>query len=451
VAEHEGLHCKSCFIERGDVMGAGAPVQGVSAAVRDASDEELQQAVQNLCKEDLAKVRAALEAVRLGGEKLAQNGEMQDGGEKCNGQGASLSLDGEKRGGDEQPATIQKSPVPAVEAREDKEESKAEDDEIPAEWNWPKEPYNTCYLKQYVLRYTQATKQEQWDEALAARSVGGSFEDHLVEKAFANLLLNKEGTGEEKEGQGHRGIDPNAYKKGKWYRFLNAKGDCNVYIHNYTLDVTSSRPDNNAELSAEEQALLKKLGVYIKELPEHLIKIYDKQKQIPLIFASQGTCEALKVFTQYAKDWQLLDCKDLKRVNAKALEDSRQAIVNAMKLGKWLCIYLGDHIPDLQEKICTTKNRDTFPFAIWNYGGVCADMVKDKIYRDGDKEGGQMVVRDGFRICVVLMYDSMVFEMSSMRKEELPSKIPNFDHMEQVRCYSDDDVDKLLEIHSSSP
>ena len=35
-------------------------------------------------------------------------------------------------------------------------------------------------------------------------------------------------------------------------------------MHNYTRDITATRPENFAELTEEEKALIKKLGVYIK-------------------------------------------------------------------------------------------------------------------------------------------------------------------------------------------
>jgi len=35
-------------------------------------------------------------------------------------------------------------------------------------------------------------------------------------------------------------------------------------VHNYTRDITATRPENFAELTEEEKALIKKLGVYIK-------------------------------------------------------------------------------------------------------------------------------------------------------------------------------------------
>ena len=153
--------------------------------------------------------------------------------------------------------------------------SSATAEEIPAAWGWPKEPHDPEALRLHVLEQTKPTQQEAWDEALAARSIDGKKEDFVEEKAFANLLLNKEGTGDAKKD---RGIDHHAYEKGKWYRFLNFKGDCYVYVHNYTRDITASRPDNFAELSEEEKALIKKLGVYIKELPAEIERVYNREK-----------------------------------------------------------------------------------------------------------------------------------------------------------------------------
>jgi fructose-1,6-bisphosphatase/sedoheptulose 1,7-bisphosphatase-like protein len=145
-----------------------------------------------------------------------------------------------------------------------------------------------------VLEYTSASAQDKWNAALEARTVGGSMDDHLAEKAFANVLLNKEGSGEEAERPDQKGIDPNAYLEGKWYKFMNAKGDCWVYVHNYTMDIQASQPENFTELTEEEKNRLKKLGIFIQDLPEELISIYDKQQCIPIVYGSQDTCEALK-------------------------------------------------------------------------------------------------------------------------------------------------------------
>ena len=101
----------------------------------------------------------------------------------------------------------------------------ASEEEIPSTWGWPKEPFDPEALRLHVLEATKPTQQEAWDDALAARSMDGKKEDFVEEKAFANLLLNKEGTGEQRKD---RGIDHHAYEKGKWYRFLNFKGDCYV-------------------------------------------------------------------------------------------------------------------------------------------------------------------------------------------------------------------------------
>merc|ERR1719265_877200 len=171
-----------------------------------------------------------------------------------------------------------------------------------------------------------------------------ALQDMMAEKVYANVLLNKEGSGEEKDGKHHEGIDPNAYLKGRWYRFLNHKEDCYVYVHNYTRDITATRPPNFTELTEEEKKRLQKLGVYIKELPDHIEKMYDKRKVIPIIYGSQATCEALKTFFVYDKHFHLLDTGPLRRVNPQALEDSRKAIVTAMKEGKTLAVYLGEYI-----------------------------------------------------------------------------------------------------------
>lgn len=319
------------------------------------------------------------------------------------------------------------------------------DDEIPEEWGWPKIPYEPEDLKEFVHVATQATHQEQWDAQLEARALDSKLEDHIAEKAFANLLLNKEGTGDAKDSVHHLGIDPNCYKKGRWYRYLNHSGECYVYVHNYTRAITASRPDNFKDLTEEEKARVAKLGVYIKELPREIERIYDNQNAIPIIYGSEETCEALKLYFLYDKGGQLLDATKLKRVNAGALEESRRAIVNALNLGKTLCVYLGDNVPDFAEKICISKYKDSFPIGVFRHGGLDSDSVREKFYRDEDKEAGQCVVRPGFRVCVVIMYDGMNYEMSSMRKDELPTKIPDFGLMHQVRCYNDADKQKILE------
>lgn len=398
-------------------MGAGASAQSISSQCANASEDEIKTALTELPPQLRAKLAEAVQSANSTGSPSAV------------GSGQTVPKD--------DAAPVQAAPASGKEV-------------IPADWGWPAEPYQPGYLRQYVIQYTKESQNELWDKALAERTVGGSFEDHLAEKAFANLLLNKEGTGEEKDGKDHRGVDPNAYLKGKWYRFLNAKGDCNVYVHNYTCDITATKPDNFSELTSEEKVILNKLGIYVQDLPEKLCKIYDKQKAIPIVYGSKECCEALKLFAEYAKEWELMNVEPLKKVNPKSLEDCRKNIVNAMKLGKWLMVYLGDVIPELGEKICTTKNRNTFPIGLWQWGGLNSGMVKEKIYRDEDTEGGQYVVRDGFRICVVLMYDSLMFEHSSMRKEELSGRIPNFEHMEEVRCYTDGDVKKLLDINTQS-
>lgn len=325
------------------------------------------------------------------------------------------------------------------------------EEDIPAEWGWPKQPFLPEDLKQHVLQDTQATQQELWNGALEARAIDSKLEDHMAEKVFANVLLNKEGTGEEKKGKVYEGIDPNAYKKGKWYRYLNYKGDCYVYVHNYTKDITATRPANFTDLTDEEKARIAKLGTYVKSLSEEVKRVYDGQKAIPIIYGTAETCEALKTFYVYDKHHQLLDATKLaKRITSGALEDCRKAIVAATSLGKTLCIYCGDAFPDFAEKVCVSKNKESFPWAVFMHGGLENDMTREKIYREEDKEAGQCPLRPGFRVCILVQYDGLGFEMSSMRKnEELPQKIPNFQHLVEIRCYSDADEAKVLELMRS--
>ncbi|CAE7744915.1 RE1 [Symbiodinium sp. KB8] len=272
----------------------------------------------------------------------------------------------------------------AIQVSSDEPKAAGDEDEIPPSWGWPKEPYDPEALRLYVLEATKPTQQESWDEALAARSIDGKKEDFVEEKAFANLLLNKEGTGEAKKD---RGIDPHAYEKGKWYRFLNYKGDCYVYVHNHTRDITATRPENFAELTEEEKALIKKLGTYIKEVPVEIERVYTKEKAeaIPILYGSQTSCEAMKTFFYYNKNSTLLDATKLKRVNAGALEECRRAMVWSM-LGTTLCIYCGDILPDFQEKICISKYKDTFPLSLFMYGGMENELVRERLFRDDAPE-----------------------------------------------------------------
>jgi len=328
-------------------------------------------------------------------------------------------------------------------AAETEDGAKDVEETIPEEWGWPTEPFQPEDLKQFVYQATEETHQEKWDKQLEARAIDSKLEDHIAEKSFANLMLNKEGTGDEKDSVHHQGIDPNCYQAGRWYRFLNHKGDCYVYVHNYTRAIQASRPPNFKDLTEEEKKRLAQLGTYIKELPMEIERVYANQKAIPIIYCSEECCEALKLFFTYEKGGQLLDATKLKRINVAALEESRRAIVNALKLGKTLCVYLGDIVPDFAEKICISKNKESFPSGVFRYGGLENDLVRERIYRDEDKEGGQCVIRPGFQVCVVVMFDGMQ-EMSSMRKEELPQKIPDFDQMHQMRVYNDSDKEKIL-------
>lgn len=163
-------------------MGSGAS-STLAERLKDASTKDLQVVLDDLPSEQLGQLKSAL--TNIGTSATAASTAVGTAG-------------------------------PADTAQED----------IPVSWGWPKEAFDPEALRMHVLEATKPTQQEAWDDALAARSIDAKKEDFVEEKAFANLLLNKEGTGEQKED---RGIDHHAYEKGKWYRFLNFKGDC--YVH----------------------------------------------------------------------------------------------------------------------------------------------------------------------------------------------------------------------------
>merc|ERR1711879_326585 len=150
-----------------------------------------------------------------------------------------------------------------------------------------------------------------------------------------------------------------------------------------------------------------------------------------------------KTFFMHDGHGELCDTTKLKRINTKTLEECRSAIVNAMKLGKWLCVYLGDHITDFKNKVFAPKNKNTFPEAVFRYGGLEAAHIKEQIYSESDKESGLCVVRAGFKVCLLVMYDSLNFAMSSFGKEAIQN-IPFVADMEEVRTYSAEDKQIFL-------
>eukprot|EP00747_Dinoflagellata_sp_TGD_P171589 gnl/TRDRNA2_/TRDRNA2_206049_c0_seq1.p1 gnl/TRDRNA2_/TRDRNA2_206049_c0~~gnl/TRDRNA2_/TRDRNA2_206049_c0_seq1.p1 ORF type:complete len:330 (+),score=58.23 gnl/TRDRNA2_/TRDRNA2_206049_c0_seq1:66-992(+) len=270
-------------------------------------------------------------------------------------------------------------------------------DDIPEEWGWPTEEYTLDELREHVNKMTEL---EATDGAA---------------------------------------LDPHALEKGRWYRFPNAKQAGQVYIHSFTKDISVARPKNFIELTAKEK---KQLGVSIEELPRALRRIYSA-KAIPIVFGSPAAVDAFRTFVVYNEDCQMLDTTKLKRVNPKALEESRRAMVSAMMHGKLLCVHISDHICDFAESICIRKNRDTFPAALFEHGGLECDAVKEQIYRPEDRVGGQCVTRSGFAVFLLVSYDSEGLEMSSSRRDELSTKIPNFSSLEVLRFHCEEDKTQL--------
>merc|ERR1711976_665735 len=113
------------------------------------------------------------------------------------------------------------------------------------------------------------------------------------------------------------------------------------------------------------------------DLPSKLKHIHDTLRLIPLVYASSGVCEMLTKYADFAQEQHLLDATKLRRVNPKVLEDSRKAIVNAMRCGKTLCIYVGDDVCDFAEKVCLRKNSGSIPRDIFKHGGLEQTTIKE--------------------------------------------------------------------------
>eukprot|EP00933_Yihiella_yeosuensis_P083700 TRINITY_DN97953_c0_g1_i1.p1 TRINITY_DN97953_c0_g1~~TRINITY_DN97953_c0_g1_i1.p1 ORF type:complete len:302 (-),score=46.12 TRINITY_DN97953_c0_g1_i1:245-1150(-) len=282
------------------------------------------------------------------------------------------------------------------------EDVQEDDQMIPEDWGWPCKPYSL--------------------ESLSTRA---------------------------KEGAISGASDPRAFEKGKWYRFQDASDKSYVYVHNYTLDATLTPPRNFTDLSPREKELL---GVFVKDLPDVIRRIYSVKKTIPIVYGSKACCEMIRSFAEYGADNQLLDTSKLgKRITPPVLEEARQAIVAAQRYGKMLCIFIGDPVCDFLEKACVPKNRDTFPVGLFSYGGLDDNMVRDKIYRAEDRDAGQCVVRDTFSLFLLVPYDGgrseYCLEMSSSRRDEL-MRIPFLSEMEEVHCHCEEDRIHLLQEKS---
>eukprot|EP00928_Gymnodinium_smaydae_P041015 TRINITY_DN27772_c0_g7_i1.p1 TRINITY_DN27772_c0_g7~~TRINITY_DN27772_c0_g7_i1.p1 ORF type:complete len:319 (-),score=54.85 TRINITY_DN27772_c0_g7_i1:99-1055(-) len=289
-----------------------------------------------------------------------------------------------------------------------KRSSAVEDDEddIPEEYGWPPKAYTLDELQVFVK------------EKLESMSLSAIEENGVV--------------------------DAHAYEKGRWYRLaFGASGSEHVYVHNYTRELTRTRPQNCTELTEKERRLL---GTSIVELPSVLQSIYTQKKKIPIVYGTEAACHAFKNYATYGSDAHLLDTSVLRRVNEKSLEECRRAIVCAMKNGLKLCVYVGDHVCDFSEKVCVAKNKSKFPIGLFTYKGLEGDTVKDNIFSSDDREGGQCVVREGFMVFLLVPYGDGggAMEISSCRKNEL-RMIPNIDFMEELRCHCEEDRVQLLQ------
>jgi len=293
---------------------------------------------------------------------------------------------------------------------------------VPEEWGWPKEPYQPEALNAYVIK----TSQQAEEERLLAMK-GADIE------------------GIDKPLMADSGVDPNAFKAGKWFSFMNHKGDCRLYVHNYTRNITALRPPNFYEMTEEEKRAIAQLGIFMMDLHGEVEKVYRNQKAIPFVLASEETCEALMTFARIDAKSRLLDTTTLRRIRPAALEDARQSIVYALKEGCTLWVWLGDNdMPNFEEKVCTSKNRDKFPMGLFTYGGLESKMVREKIYRDADLEEGECKMKPDFKVVFFAKYDNYMHVMSGVQRSALQDNIPYFEGMQMVKAYNEADKEALL-------
>merc|ERR1712048_494755 len=226
--------------------------------------------------------------------------------------------------------------------------------------------------------------------------------------------------------------------------FPDASGSGHVYIHNFTRAITKTQPSNlSLEVTDVEKS---RLGVFIMDLPGTLKHVYDSKKLVPLVYGSSSVCEMLTKYSAFAEEQHLLDATKLRRLNHKVLEDSRKAIVNAMRYGKTLCIYVGDDVCDFVEKVCVRKNSGSIPLDLFEHGGLGQPATKEAIFRDEDRESGMCVVRPGFRVYLLATYAREgALEMTTTQEADMAARIPRFAAMHVVRCYCEYDRVTLLQ------
>mmetsp|Transcript_74682 Transcript_74682/g.211271 ORF Transcript_74682/g.211271 Transcript_74682/m.211271 type:complete len:309 (-) Transcript_74682:31-957(-) len=291
-------------------------------------------------------------------------------------------------------------------------------EEVPESFGWPKEPYVREALAFYVDEFCKRADAESSEMSAGVQVMKL---DYVA------------------------GADPNSYKAGEWYNVMNHRGDCVLYVHNYTRDITAVRPPNFKGITEEERRVIARLGTFIQDLSSELDKVYRVQKALPLVMASEETCDALRNFAVWDAKSTLLDATKLRRVNPAVLEESRKSIVYAMKEGTTLWVWLGDNdMPFFETKICTSKNRDKVPLGLFMHGGLESDVVKDKIYTEDDKSDGACKVKPDFKVVFLAMYDNFMHEMSGIQLAALQERVPYFEYLQKVKCYSEGDKLKLL-------
>ncbi|CAD7948322.1 unnamed protein product [Amoebophrya sp. A120] len=223
--------------------------------------------------------------------------------------------------------------------------------------------YDADELESYVREKTRIAAEKGQKNAIATVK-----EEKGAEGALERSLMD----GDQFQTEiAEKGVQPESFKTGRWYKFLNFSGTCYVYVHNLTRDITAVRPENFTEPTAEELEQERKKGLPLTlVIPAELDKI-GSRKKIPLVFCTEETQEKIRTFMSYGRG-HVVETGMLKRISEFGMEHARKAIVNAMRYGMYLVIEIPLHICDFRDKVCIRKWEGYFPIELFTFKG-CDD------------------------------------------------------------------------------
>lgn len=279
-----------------------------------------------------------------------------------------------------------------------------------------------------------------------SQSFGGTADDSKNEKEAAALLRGTNNVEEDldavlwKPSTSSKAEQRALRSAGKWLKYLSAEG-CFMYIHLLTRDVVSVRPEDYQEESSAHEPTNgdQESGgepidvanglprVPASDLPAQIEKIISEEKKTPLII-DRSAGQNARAYFSYKGLLEDVSCltipfgvSGVKR--EEIMERCRAKLVAAIKTGGTFALYLGEvniEHADFKTKLC---KKDVFPKDTFTHGGLKLlgpdyDPGYKKIFRDADKECGEAVAREGFKVVVISTLDP--FQYKDMLKDCIP-------------------------------